>query len=270
VILPLDFPKVPEIEKPDVAVEYTLDELQHWDRAPSNPALLAAAGVPFAFTTEKLEKPEKEFWSNVRLAVRRGLNKDVALAALTTTPAEMFGVADRLGSIAPGRIANLVVSSGDLFAEEAKVLTTWVDGRWYDTARAGERDPRGTWEITAGGKRLPLTVEGELDKLEAKLAGEKAAFSAKEDAVLLVAPAKLFELGEGGARLTGRLTTDTITGTGTGPAGQPLLWNASARLRTRRRRKTSLRRSIAVWIFPTHTRRARSDVSHLRSSPLRC
>jgi hypothetical protein len=65
VVLPLDFPEVPEIEKPEMAVEYELDELQHWDRAPSNPALLAAAGIPIAFTTEKLDKPEKEFWSRV-------------------------------------------------------------------------------------------------------------------------------------------------------------------------------------------------------------
>jgi hypothetical protein len=115
IILPLDFPKPPEIERPEQALEVELDELQHWDRAPSNPARLAEAGIPFAFTTQKLEKPEKEFWARMRLAVRRGLNKDAALAALTTTPAEMFGVADRLGSIAPGRMANLVIASGDLF-----------------------------------------------------------------------------------------------------------------------------------------------------------
>ncbi len=126
---PLAFPKVPEIERPEQALDYELDELQHWDRAPSNPARLAEAGIPIAFTTEKLEKPDKEFWSRIRLAVRRGLSKDAALAALTTTPAEIFGVADRLGTIAPGRIANLVVANGDLFSDEAaRVLTTWVDG----------------------------------------------------------------------------------------------------------------------------------------------
>ena len=74
--------------------------------------------------------------------MRRGLNKEAALAALTTTPAEMFGVADRLGSIAPGRMANLVIASGDLFADEARVLTTWVDGHYYDTDQARERDVR--------------------------------------------------------------------------------------------------------------------------------
>lgn len=226
VILPLDFPKVPEIERPEQALEYELDELQHWDRAPSNPARLAEAGIPIAFTAEKLEKPEKEFWPRIRLAVRRGLTRDAALAALTTTPAEMFGVADRLGTIAPGRIANLVVASGDLFSGEAKVLTTWVDGYFYDTDSAGERDPRGSWEIASEGKTLPLIVEGESDKLEVKLAGEKATLSTKEDIVLLVVPAKLFEKGEGSIRLSGRIAGEAITGSGETPTGATIRWNA--------------------------------------------
>jgi imidazolonepropionase-like amidohydrolase len=226
IILALDFPKAPEIERPEHELEYQLDELQHWDRAPSNPARLAEAGIPIAFTAEKLEKPEKEFWSRIRLAVRRGLTKDAALAALTTTPAEMFGVADRLGTIAPGRIANLVVASGDLFSAETKVLTTWVDGYFYDTDSATERDPRGTWEVTAEGKTLLLTVEGELEKLDVKVAGEKATLSTKEDAILLVAPAKLFEKGEGSIRLSGRIVGETITGTVEIPTGAVTRWSA--------------------------------------------
>ncbi|MFL6569316.1 MAG: amidohydrolase family protein, partial [Chthoniobacterales bacterium] len=202
-----------EVEKPEQAIDVQLDELQHWDRAPSNPALLAAAGTPIAFTTAKLEKPDKEFWSRIRLVVRRGLSKDAALAAVTMAPAEMFGVADRLGTIAPGRIANLVVANGDLFAEDsARILTTWVDGRWYDSDRADDRDPRGTWEISAGGKTLPLTIEGELDKLDVKVGDQKANFSIKDGSVLLVAPAKLFDKGEGSVRLSGRLTNDAISG----------------------------------------------------------
>ncbi len=213
IILPLDFPKVPEVENPNMALDFELDELQHWDRAPSNPALLAAAGIPIAFTTEKLEKPDKEFWSRIRLVVRRGLNKDAALAALTSAPAEMFGVSDRLGAIEKGRIANLVVASGDLFsADDARVLTTWVDGKWFDTDRADNRDPRGTWEISVNGKTIPLAITGELEKPEAKIGEEKAALWMKDDAILLVAPAKLFDKGEGSIQLPGRLSGDNIAG----------------------------------------------------------
>ena len=226
IILPLDFPKVPEIERPDQALEFDLDELQHWDRAPSNPARLAEAGIPFAFTTQKLEKPEKDFWTRVRLAVRRGLSKDAALAALTSAPAEMFGVADRVGSIAPGRMANLVVASGDLFADDTRVLTTWVDGRYYDTEQARQRDLRGTWELTADGKTLPFVVEGKLEKLEAKLGGEKATVSTKEDGVLIIAPAKLLEKGEGSIRLSGHIAGETLAGSGEAPGVANVRWSA--------------------------------------------
>src|SRR3989440_850896 len=214
IILPLDFPKPPEIERPDQALEVELDELQHWDRAPSNPARLAEAGIPFAFTTQKLEKPEKDFWSRIRLAVRRGLKKEAVLAACTTTPAERFGAADRLGSMPPGGMANLVIASGDLFAEEERVLSTWVDGHYYDTDQARERDLRGTWEVTAEGKTLPLVIEGKVEKLDAKLGGEKATVSIKDDTVLVIGPAKLFDKGEGSIRLSGQVFGETIAGTG--------------------------------------------------------
>ncbi|MBA2270960.1 MAG: amidohydrolase family protein [Chthoniobacterales bacterium] len=226
IIIPLDFPEVPEIERPERALEYNLDELQHWDRAPSNPARLVEAGIPIAFTTQKLAKPDKEFWTQVRLAVRRGLSKEAALAALTSTPAEIFGLADRVGTIAPGRIANLVVATGDLFTSEARVLTAWIDGQPYDTPLAAGRDPRGTWEVAFEGKTLPLIVEGELEKLEAKLAGEKVMFSAKEDAVLLAAPARLLERGDGVIRLPGRIATDGMTGSGEAPGGAEVRWSA--------------------------------------------
>jgi imidazolonepropionase-like amidohydrolase len=226
IILPLDFPKPPEIERPENALEVELDELQHWDRAPSNPARLAEAGISFALTTQKLEKPEKDFWPRLRLAVRRGLSKEAALAALTTTPAEMFGVADRLGSIAPGRMANLVIASGDLFGDDARILTTWVDGHYYDTDQARDRDLRGTWDLVVDGKTVPLAIEGKLEKLEAKIAGEKATISAKEDAVLVIAPAKLFDKGEGSIRLTGQVAGEMITGNGDGPGFVNLRWTA--------------------------------------------
>src|SRR5438045_8522177 len=100
-------------------------------------------------------------------------------------------------------MSNHAIASIDLFAEEARVLTTWVDGHYYDTDQARERDLRGTWEVTAEGKTLALVIEGKLEKLDAKLGGEKATVSVKDDAVLVVAPAKLFDKGEGSVRLTG-------------------------------------------------------------------
>ena len=139
----------------------------------------------------------------------------------------MFGLSDRLGTIAPGRVANLVVASSDLFTDEnARVLTTWIDGRYYESERAEEHDLRGTWELNVGGVTLPLAIEGELDKLEVKVAGEKASFALKDDAVLLIAPAKVMEKTEGAMRLSGSGSGETLSGRGEGPNESTFRWNA--------------------------------------------
>jgi imidazolonepropionase-like amidohydrolase len=69
---------------------------------------------------------------NIRRAIQKGLSTDDALRALTLTPAEIYGVADRIGSIEKGKIANLVVVKGDLFAERPQIQHVFVDGVRYD------------------------------------------------------------------------------------------------------------------------------------------
>jgi imidazolonepropionase-like amidohydrolase len=106
------------------------------------------------------------------------------------------------------------------------VLTTWVDGRDYETDQARQHDIRGTWELGAEGKTLALAIEGKPEKLDAKLGDEKVTVSVKEDAVLLVAPAKLFDKGEGSIRLSGQILGETIAGTADAPAAPHLRWSA--------------------------------------------
>src|SRR5207249_3391285 len=85
------------------------------------------------------------------LAVTRGLRRDDALRAMTVAPAELFGVAQRLGTLEPGKIANLVVTDGDVFDEKGKVLETWVEGRRYIVQPSPEVEVRGNWVATLGG-----------------------------------------------------------------------------------------------------------------------
>ena len=70
--------------------------------SPSNPKWLRDAGVPFSFTTAGLDDAE-DFDERVREAMARGLSEDDALAAVTTIPARQLGLADRLGTLEPGR-----------------------------------------------------------------------------------------------------------------------------------------------------------------------
>jgi imidazolonepropionase-like amidohydrolase len=150
VIVPLEFPAVPEVENPDAALDVQLEQLQHWEQAPSNPATLAAAGIEFALSPSSQRDP-KEFWNHLRLAVRRGLSGDAALAALTTTPARLIGMGAKLGTLEAGKLANLVVASGDLFSSaDAEIELAFVDGQPHATAAAERGDVRGKWSAPGG------------------------------------------------------------------------------------------------------------------------
>lgn len=150
VIVPLAFPEAPDVADPDTAIDVPLQALQHWEQAPSNLALLERAGVPFAVTAAGLKDPAREFWPRLRQAVRRGLSPERALAALTTQPAALIGQSARLGSLQPGRIANVVVARGDLFSDEqAEPELLFVDGRPLPNEAFERGELRGRWQAEA-------------------------------------------------------------------------------------------------------------------------
>lgn len=108
-----------------------LRTLELRERAPSTPAALAKAGVLFAFYSDGISG-SRELPRAVRRALEAGLSQADAVRAFTLSPAEIFGVADRLGSIDPGKIANLVVTSGDLFQEKTQVKHVFIDGAKFE------------------------------------------------------------------------------------------------------------------------------------------
>ncbi|MCY4398597.1 MAG: amidohydrolase family protein [Gemmatimonadetes bacterium] len=170
-IVPLDFPDAPDVDDPESALNATLADLRDWYLAPTSPAQLADAGVAFAITADGLSSLN-EFLPNLRIAVARGLSAADALAALTTTPASWLGIDRTHGTIAEGMVANLVVSEGDLFTEEATVRDVWVEGRVYGVTRPAQVDPRGTWRITSDdewGFDAVLRLEGTLNRLRGSI-----------------------------------------------------------------------------------------------------
>ncbi len=226
VILPLTFPEAPEVESPEKALDVGLDELEHWDEAPSNPARLAAAGVHFAITADGLDKPEKTFWKRMRQAVRRGLKEADALQALTTAPARMLGVDARCGTLEPGKAANLAISRGDLFTDDdAAVTAAWIGGEPFDTEKGRQRDLRGEYALTIDGAGVTLKLGGDPEKLKASVGGESAVASIEGENLFIVAPGKAFGRNDGLVRLAAN-ATGPLEGDGQWADGTLFHWRA--------------------------------------------
>ena len=192
-IIPLNFPAKPEVADPQNALQYSTEQLKHWDMAPDNAAKLADAGFQFALTSAEL-KDKKDFRKNLSRAVNRGLNESAALAALTTNPAKEFGQAKRLGKVAPGFIANLVVTDGNYFDEKSKVQSVWIDGNEYEVAPDPLVDAVGDWTLIEGSNSWTLSVKADggslnVDEKKLKLANykldqDRISFSVNADTIL--------------------------------------------------------------------------------------
>ena len=63
------------------------------------------------------------------MAAAFGLSKDDALKSVTLWPAQIFGVADKFGSIEVGKVANLVVTTGDMLEAKTDTKALFIDGR---------------------------------------------------------------------------------------------------------------------------------------------
>ena len=118
---------------PDPEADRTMRSLENVDQGPAAPGLLQKAGVPFALYTDGLDQP-RDLQRAVKKAIDAGLARQDAIRALTLSPAEIYGVADRLGSIEVGKIANLVVTKGDLFDDHTQIEIIFVDGKQYKPA----------------------------------------------------------------------------------------------------------------------------------------
>jgi hypothetical protein len=130
-----------------------------------NPAKLAEAGIPFVFTSLGTDDPQS-FMEGIRKAIENGLPEEKALQALTTEAAKFMRLERALGTVEPGKIANLILVEGELFAEDAKVKFVFADGKKFEIKEAkvkeGEKPSvniSGKWEISIEEAGLKLTVD---------------------------------------------------------------------------------------------------------------
>jgi len=103
-------------------------------------ATLERAGIPVAIHTDDMITPSRLFLRSGALAVRAGMTEEGALRALTLAPARMLRLDHRVGSLEPGKDADLVVLSGPPFRTDTHVLETWIEGeRVFDRNDPAQR-----------------------------------------------------------------------------------------------------------------------------------
>jgi imidazolonepropionase-like amidohydrolase len=125
---------IPEIKAHDISVilpptlALPLDEDEPYDQPPTTPTLLYKAGIKFAFASFR-----NEFARNLpyqaATAVAYGLPEDEAMKALTVNAAQIWGVANQLGTIEEGKSADLVITDGDPLLTQTQVKQLFIQGK---------------------------------------------------------------------------------------------------------------------------------------------
>ena len=224
VLLSLNFPRrttaaLPEADPEPVRV------LRERVAAPRTAGRLVAARVQFAFQSGALTSMA-DFPLNLRRAIENGLARDDALRALTSWPAEIFGVADRLGTLEVGKIANLTITRGDLFDENPRITHVFIDGRQVDLRPAPSATTTaaatGNWALNvnlgAGDIAVTLALDQQGERLRGSIQGgfgsaEIANASAASSGDIRFTVPVTFEGQTSEATFAGRITGNEMQGT---------------------------------------------------------
>jgi imidazolonepropionase-like amidohydrolase len=184
VLLSINFPRrtaAPTADADPDPIRLLRDRVQ----APKTPSDLAKAGVKFAFESGGMTT-WADFLGNAQKSVESGLPADQALRAMTLGSAEILGVADRVGSLEVGKIANLTIARGDLLGRGGRVTQLFVDGKpvtvrppaaadanavtatgaWTTNVSLDNAQYAVTFALRQEGERLTGSLQGELGTVE--------------------------------------------------------------------------------------------------------
>lgn len=231
-IVPLNFPEGFDVRDPFDALNVSLKDLKHWELAPTNPARLQASGVPFSLTTNGLKEKAK-FWENLRKAIEFGLDEETALKALTYNPANFVNAYAKVGSLEAGKAANFIITNGNVFKAETKILQNWCAGAGFDvyTDKSLPREKMGNYDLKVGDMAYTLTLKGKPEAPEAQVmkadsAKVKATFSYALNGMVTLS-FQPDSLKKGFVALSGAPTAKGWEGAGTLQDGAWINWSAT-------------------------------------------
>ncbi len=166
VLVDVDWPEpLPERDR-DPDADRPLREILHERLAPTTPAELAEVGVRFALSSGGADGAD-DFLAGVRRAIEGGLEPARALAALTRDAAAVHGLDDRIGTVAAGMAADLVLADGYPWQESTRVEAVFIDGVRYAVSDGEEGENGDSSETGAEGAQEAELAE-EPDKARSR------------------------------------------------------------------------------------------------------
>lgn len=227
-IVPLNFPMAMDVEDPNDARFVSVADMKHWELAPTNPAALEKAGIPFCLTTADLRSPSA-FMTNLRKAIEHGLSEAKALEALTTTPASVLGVANMVGSLEDGKLANFLITTGNVFNEKTAIIENWIQGEKYVVKGDKWKEASGKYTLIVqsaeGAKSFNLDVKSATaaNIIAADTIAAKFSFDGKMVKINFAPEKKSKNM----IRLSGMANGDVWNGYGEDNDGNKMTWTAS-------------------------------------------
>ena len=165
VIAPLNFPKIPTVKKTAPSTKLQLsgtspyrvqqDVLNRWKQEVAGLAKLHQARIPFAISSQEL-KSAADVLKQLRLAIKEGLPRDAALAALTTNGARLLRMQNRLGKLQQGYLGHVVVMTGPFDNEKSKVRYLFVNNKKHEYNTKAKPVQKATPKKTASSKKPNL------------------------------------------------------------------------------------------------------------------
>ena len=228
-ILGVDFPAALDVEDPNDARFVSLADMKHWELAPTNPGAFEKANIPFSLTSADM-KDAKQFLANVRKAIQYGLSETKALDALTKTPATQLGVYDQVGSLESGKLANFIITTEPVFANNAKIIENWVQGNKYEINAAEWNNLAGKYKISINNGTAKTDYNLELKKdLSGTVIGTDtlmAKVTLNESLIKISFPERKGR-GAENIRLSGVVSGNSMSGLGADAKGNKITWTAT-------------------------------------------
>jgi adenine deaminase len=117
---------------------------------------------------------------NAFTAIEKGLDKSIALKALTEIPAQILGMENQIGSLKTGSLANFIITSGEVFDKKSKIYENWIQGQRSIIKEADLPKIEGTYDLS-------FTSESSAEKIEIQIKEKAGKYSleAKKDSLKL-------------------------------------------------------------------------------------